>query len=225
MTAEATQSAYARAAGLLYLLVLAFDIAGVVVTYFVGGGGGFSDVAANVARLEWLYRAGLCLALLGALATIGLAMSLYVTLKPVDGNLAMTALLFRTAEAAIGGVGVAGSFAILQIYLQAGHAAGFNAGQLHELTRLDPLGAATNVAATFFCVGSTIFFYVFLQTRYIPRILSAWGVFASLVYLAMWFSSLVAPDLPGAVTLIGSLPILIAEVGAGLWLLIAGIKL
>jgi len=224
MTAEATQRAYARAAGLFYLLVLALDIAGLVITSLIEGSGGFTHVAANVAGSQSLYRAGLCLSLLGSMATIGLAIGLYVTLKPVDGNLAMTALLFRLAEAGIGAVGIAGAFAILEIYLRAGQATAFNVDQLHELIQLDPLGATTSVAAIFFCTGSTIFFYVFLQTRYIPRILSAWGVFASLLYLAMWFAHLVAPDLPGAVTVIASLPILVAEVATGLWLLIAGIK-
>jgi len=41
----------------------------------------------------------------------------------------------------------------------------------------------------------------------------------------MWFANLVAPGLPGLVQVIGSIPILIAEVGTGLWLLIRGIRL
>ena len=136
----------------------------------------------------------------------------------------MTALLFRTSEAAIGAVGIVGAFAVLQIYLQASHAAAFDADQLRALIAMHPLGAATNVAAIFFSTGSTIFFYVFLKTQYIPRILSGWGVFASVLYLAIWFVGLVAPGAPGLVQVLGSVPILIAEVSTGLWLLIAGIR-
>ena len=222
--AQDSQRAYARAAGLFYLVVLAFDIAGLVITSSIEGGGDFGLTARNIVASQGLYRLGLCLGLIGSMATIGLAIGLYVTLKPVDRNLAMTALLFRTSEAAIGAVGIVGAFAVLQIYLQASHAAPFDADQLRALIVMHPLGAATNVAAIFFCTGSTIFFYVFLKTQYIPRILSGWGVFASLLYLALWFVGLVAPGAPGLVQVLGSVPILIAEVSTGLWLLIAGIR-
>jgi hypothetical protein len=40
---------------------------------------------------EQLYRIGLCCSLVGNLSTILLAIGLYVTVKPVEGNLAMMA--------------------------------------------------------------------------------------------------------------------------------------
>ncbi len=104
LSAQDTQRAYARAAGLFYLLVLAFDIAGLVITSSIDGGGGFAASAGRVGASEVVYRLGLCLSLLGSMSTIPLAIGLYVTLKSVDGNLALTALLFRSAEAVIGAV-------------------------------------------------------------------------------------------------------------------------
>ena len=222
--AQDSQRAYARGAGLFYLLVLVFDIAGLAITSSIEGGGDFGQTARNLVASQGLYRVGLCLALIGSMSTIALAIGLYVTLKPVDSNLAMAALLFRASEAAIGAVGIVGSFAILQIYLQASHAAAFDADQLRALIVMNPLGATTDVAAIFFSMGSTIFFFVFLKTRYIPRILSGWGVFASVLYLAIWFTGLVVPGAPGLIQVVGSVPILIAEVSTGLWLLIAGIR-
>src|SRR5207247_2668298 len=194
-----SQRAYARAAGLFYLLVLAFDIAGLVITSSIGGGADFWQTARNIVASEGLYRIGLCLALLGSISTMPLAIGLYVTWKPVDGNLALMALLFRAAEATLGAVGVVGALAVLQIYLQASHGAAFDAEQLHALIVLHPLGASTDVAAIFFCVGSTIFFYVFLNTRYIPRILSGRDLFASVLYLAISLTGLGAPGIPGFV--------------------------
>ena len=222
--ALSTQRAYARVAGLFYLLVLALDIAGLVITSSIAGGGDFGQTARNIVASQGLYRLGLGLGLIGSMSTIPLAIGLYVTLRPVDGNLAITALLFRTVEAAVGAVGIVGAFAVLQIYLQAGQTAAFGTDQLRALIGMHPLGTTTDVAAIFFCTGSTIFFYVFLKTRYIPRILSGWGVFASVLYLALWFTGLVAPGVPGLVQALGSVPILIAEVATGLWLLIAGIR-
>src|SRR2546429_4687406 len=95
--ARNSQRAYARAAGLFYLLVLAFDIAGLVITSSIEGGGDFGQTARNIVASQGLYRIGLSLALIGSISTIPLAIGLYVTLKPVDRNLALTALLFRAA--------------------------------------------------------------------------------------------------------------------------------
>ena len=85
-------------------------------------------------------------------------------------------------------------------------------------------GASTEIAAIFFSVGSTIFFYVFLRSTYIPKVMSAWGIFASLCYAALWFTRLVVPESPALVVYLGSLPIPIAELSTGFWLLIKGIK-
>ena len=100
----------------------------------------------------------------------------------------------------------------------------FDAGQLGALRQLAESGAGTSVAAIFFCVGSTVFFYLLSRSAYIPRLLSLLGLYSSLVYLAYWSFGLVVPDYPGAVTIAASLPILVAEVSAGLWLLTRGIK-
>src|SRR5207237_7375670 len=84
--AQGSQRAYARAAGLFYLLVLAFDIAGLVITSSIEGGGDFGRTARNIVASQGLYRLGLCLGLVGSMATVGLAVGLDVTLEPVDRN-------------------------------------------------------------------------------------------------------------------------------------------
>lgn len=220
---EDPQRAYARLAGLMYLVVLAFDLAGLAITSVIQGSGSFQDTSHAIAQWESLYRIGLLCSLVGGVATIVLAIGLYVTLKPVDGNLAMTALLFRTVETATGAAGAVGGFATLQIYLAANHANAFDTKQLSALADLNSGGADGYVAAIFFCVGSTIFFYLFLRSGYVPRLLAAWGVFASLLYLIAFIGSLVVPQASGILVGVGSLPILVAEVSTGLWLLIRGI--
>jgi len=208
----------------MYLLVLAFDIIGLIIGYFVAGGGDFAAQAHRIVSLEALYRFSLTLALAGALATVLLAVGLYVTVKPIDPNLATIALVFRALEAAIGAVAIVGSFSALELYRAGAGESPFNAAQLGALQQLAESGAGTSVAAIFFCVGSTVFFYLLSRSDYIPRVLSLWGLFSSLVYLAYWWLGLIVPDLPGAVTIGASLPILVAEVSTGLWLLIRGIK-
>jgi hypothetical protein len=223
--AERSQQAYARFAGVMYFFTT-FDVAGVVIVSRISGSGSFLHTAHNVAAWETLYRIGILCGLVGNLSTILLAIGLYVTVKPIDGNLAMTALLFRLAESAIGGMVVVFGFATLQIYLEANHSTAFDANQLSALTDVvsRTSAVATTVSVIFFSVGSAIFFYLFLRSAYIPRILAMWGLLGSLLCLAAFIGSLVVPQSSELIQGVGAVPIGIAEPVVGLWLLIRGIK-
>jgi hypothetical protein len=223
--ARGSQSSYARFAGLMYFFTV-FDITGVVILSRISGSGTFIGTAHSIAASETLYRIGLLCGLLGTLSTVLLAIGLYVTLKPVDGNLAMTALLFRLAESVIGGVAIVFGFANLQIYLEANHASAFDAGQLGALSDLVSSTSAVgiNISVIFFSVGSTIFFYLFLKSAYIPRFLALWGVVGSLFCMAAFVGNLLLPQSSNALLGLGGLPIGIAEPALGLWLLIRGIN-
>jgi len=222
--AGGSQSSYARFAGLMYFFT-AFDVAGVVILSRISGSGAFLDTAHSIAASETLYRIGLLCGLLGTLSTVLLAIGLYVTLKPVDANLAMTALLFRLAESVIGGVAIVFSFVNLQIYLEANHATAFDAGQVGALADLASRTSAVgvNISVIFFSVGSTIFFYLFLKSAYIPRFLALWGLLGSLFCMAAFVGNLLLPQSSDALLGIGGLPIGIAEPVLGLWLLTRGI--
>src|SRR2546430_6217863 len=92
-----------------------FDVTGVVIISRISGSSNFIDTAHSIAAWETLYRVGLVFGLVGTLSTILLATGLYVTLKPIDKNLALMALLFRLAESAIGAIVLVLGFATLQI--------------------------------------------------------------------------------------------------------------
>lgn len=228
MTAEIagdSQKTYARFAGVMYFFTV-FDIAGVIILSHLSGNGSFLNTAHSIAAWETLYRIGLILGLIGTMSTILLAIGLYVTLKPVSLGLAMTALLFRMAESTIGGVVVALSFVVLQINLQANHTAAFNANQLGALADLISRASAvgTNISVLFFSVGSTIFFYLFLKSAYIPRALAMWGFIGSLLCMAAFAGNLVLPQSSEWLMGLGGVPIGIAEPAVGLWLLLRGIN-
>ena len=121
-------------------------------------------------------------------------------------------------------MGIATSFAVLHVSLAVRDATAFDADQLGALASMFSSGASTEIAAIFFSLGSTIFFYVLLRSTYIPKVMSAWGILASLCYEALWFARLIVLESPALVVYLGSLPILIAELSTGFWLLIKGIK-
>jgi hypothetical protein len=82
------------------------------------------------------------------------------------------------------------------------------------------------VAALFFGLGSTLFCYLWFKSRYIPRVLAAGGILASLVPTLIPLATIVFASLPDAPLRRArtGIPIVIFEVLAGLWLLIKGIN-
>jgi len=220
-----SQNAFARFAGLMYLFTI-FDDAGVVIVSRISGTGSFLDSAHRIAGSETLFRMGILFGLIGTMSTVVLAVALYVTLKQVDMNLAMTALLFRLVESAIGGVVVVFGFVALQIYLDANHTTAFDSKQLGALadnvSHMSAIGI--NVSVVFFSVGSAIFFYLFLRSGYIPRILALWGVLGSLFCMVAFVANLLLPQSSELLLGVGGLPIGLAEPVLGLWLLIRGIN-
>jgi hypothetical protein len=163
---------------------------------------GMKIVSNSAAHEMQLYRFGLCIELVGSVGVVFLAMGLYLALKPVNSDLALLALFFRIIEA---------SGAFLMVYA-------FDAG---------PRGSAasasgTNIAAIFFSIGSTIFFYLFWKSKYIPRFLSVLGLLASVMVIFASTGALLWPN--RAETLqAGWLPIALAELLVGLWLVFKGI--
>jgi hypothetical protein len=224
LSPERSQNTYARFAGLMYFFTV-FDVSGVLIIARVSGSGDFLATAHAVGASETLYRFGLVLGLIGTMSTILLAVALYVVLRPIDRNLAMTALLFRLAESVIGGVVIVFGFLTLQIYLEAGRAGAPGVSRLSELGGLvsGAYVVGTNVSVVFFGVGSTLFFYLLLRSAYIPRVLAMWGLIGSIVCFIAFLASLVIPQSTDLLTAIGGLPVGIAEPVVGAWLLIRGI--
>jgi hypothetical protein len=206
----------------MYIFVLGCSLTGLVVTSSVGAGLGFVERSAAIVASEPLFRLGLVLALVGSLSTVVLAVALYVTVRPVDRNLGLIGLTFRTGEAAVGGVGMAVSFAVLQVRSAAAAGDGFAADDWDALAVAFNGVATTEVAAIFFSLGSTVFFYLLLRSRYIPRVLAGLGLIGSACYAALWIGRLLVPDVSWLVPF-ASAPILIAEVVGGIWLLLRSI--
>lgn len=222
---EKIQRVYARVAGFLFLWLIITGLAGALTISHIAGTGTFAETAKRVADSEYLYRAALASELIEVLSAVLLAFALYVTLRPVNKLLAQMAMYWRLGEAIIGAVGVMVGFAKLRLYIHAEPAGALSADRSQTL--LDLLRhagfAEYNISAIFFSIGSILFFYLFFQSRYVPRILSALGVFASVLVTIMCFDSLMFPEHAAALQY-GWAPIAVAEVTTGVWLMLFGIK-
>ncbi len=222
---DKSQIKYARLAGFLFLWLIITGLAGELTISRIVGSGTFAETAKRVVASEHLYRVALSSALIETLSATLLAFALYVTLKPVDKLLAQIAMYWRLGESFIGGAGMIFAFVKLGIYTspQSLGALGTDQSQaLLDLTRHAGF-AAYNISAIFFSIGSILFCYLFFKSRYIPRILSAFGVFASVVVTIICFGSLIFPE-RAATLQYGWAPMAIAEVTTGFWLLLKGVN-
>jgi len=222
---ERTQRRYARIAGFVYLWLIITDVAGVITISHIVGSGTFAETAKRVLASEHLYGVALSSELIEALSIVLLAFALYVTLKPVDKLLAQIALYWKLGESFISGVMMIFGFLTLRLYSSPQSFGALGAEQSQALVGLtdDAASVAFNIQAIFFSIGSMLFFYLFFKSRYIPRILSAFGVFASVIVTIICFGSLIFPEY-AATLQYGWVPLAIAELITGFWLMIFAVK-
>jgi hypothetical protein len=222
---DRTQRFYARLAGFMYLFNYATSVFGAIMPGRIRGSGAFGDQARRTIASAVLYRSALTSMAIGWVLIVFLAFSLYVTLKPVNRRLAQLALFLELSQASVGAVTVIFSFVVMGLYTSFQPTGSFQSDQLQSLARVVESASlgGFNISMTFLGLGSAIFFYLFYKSRYVPRLLAAWGVFASVVMLIVSLAMLMFPDNVRTLQY-GWGPMGIAEIATALWLAIVGIR-
>lgn len=221
---EPIQRLAAKAAGLFYLIQMATGVFGQYVRDQLIVRGDATKTAQNIIGAERLFRLSIAGDLITYILVIGLIWALYILLRPVNKNLALLGVLFRLAENAILCVATVNSLVVLRLLSGADYLTTFPASQLHSLATLalSAQGLAMSVGFILLGLGSTVFAYLLLKSRYVPKALAIFGIFSSLVLAVVTLGITVFPALAG-LGLIYMLPMGIYEVGLGLWLLFKGI--
>lgn len=222
---EPEQQTAARLAGFLYLLQMATGVSGFYARDQLIAGGDATQTAQNIMEAERLFRLSIAADLVTYIAVIMLIWALYVLLRPIDSNLAFLAVFFRLVENAVLAAATVSALVALRLLSGAPYLDGFEAAQLHSLARLALSSQALGMSVGFVLLGlgSTVFAYLLLKSRYIPRALAAWGIFSSLVLALVTLAIMVFPGL-GRLGLVYMAPMGVYEVGLGLWLLVRGIR-
>jgi Domain of unknown function (DUF4386) len=223
---ERAQHMAAKLAGFLYLLtnataIFAFTVRGRLIVR-----GDAVQTARNIAASERVFRVGIVTELITVAAVIMLVVALYVVLKPINRNLGLLAVSWRLAENFTLAVVTLCEFAALRLLSGADHLQALDTKQLQALayTFLRVYGDGFRIGFLFLGLGSTVFAYLWLKSRYIPRWLAAVGIFGSLVLATVELAILVFPDLAAVVGMAYMMPMGIFEIGLGLWLLVKGIR-
>lgn len=230
MTNTATEAVQARAARLAGAMFLFINATGIFSEIIVRGSllsGDVTQVAQNIISAERLYRLSIVGDLVTFTGVLVLIWALYVLLRPVNRDLALLAAILRIVETPVGVAATINSLIAVRLLSSAEYLEAFDAGQLHALSRLarNAFGFGQDVGFIFVGLGSTVFAYLLLRSRYIPRILAGWGVFASLLFTAYHFSIIVFPGVVETLMYVSFAPIGIYEIVLGFWLLLKGAKI
>ena len=210
----------AKTAGLAYLLIIVTSILSMVIgPYKLMVEGDIGSTLINISENQILYRAGAVYDLLMYMGVIILSVALYRVLKPVNKSVALVALLSRFAEALIGSIAVVCSIAIL-IVIHGNYASD---EMLKTATLVfDIKDSLMNIVFTFLGFGSILFCYNFYTSRFIPRLLAAFGILA---FVLVFGESIAVLLFSVESTVVTGLPAILFEIAIGLWLLIKGINI
>jgi hypothetical protein len=227
-TAEASPLVYARVAGVAYLVIIivAMLYATLVESRLIVSGND-AATANNIMANESLFRIGIVLVLIIYASVVVASWALYVILRTVNKNLALLALLLRSAEAVLGAATVLISFVVLFVLEGKGPSNVFEAEQLQALAGrfLDVRAAGLDIVLIFIGLGATVFCYLLFKSKYIPRTLAAWGIFTYLSMLFLGLVSILFPNHPLMLETVLYSAGGLFEFAFGLWLVLKGVDL
>jgi Domain of unknown function (DUF4386) len=225
-TIEPEQHTAAKVVGFTYLIAMATSMfAELYARAPLIVGGNAMQTAMNIAASERLFRIGSVIHLLTFASDAVLAVALYVILRPINRNVALLAASWRLVDCSILAVNMLNDFAVLRLVSGADYLRAFDTKQLQSMARLliSVEAAGFQIGFVFLGLGSTVFSYLWLTSRYIPRALAVWGIFSSLVLAVFTLAIMVFPAM-AAMGLSYMAPMFFYEVGLGLWLLVKGLR-
>ena len=167
--------------------------------------------------------AGVLLILIGYFACAGIAVVMYPVLKKWNSGLALGSVVFRAIETAFYMVGLVCLLSLLTLGQQ------FTTAGAADRTSLQAIGNllvsvrdnAALVAVFAFCLGALMYYYLFFQSRLIPRWLSGFGIVAIILMMTACVLSLFSGNrITSYIPLV--FPIFLQEMVLAVWLIAKG---
>jgi len=169
---------------------------------------------------------GALLAFIAAVASASIAISLYPVLKKYNEGLALGAVGFRIIEGVFYIVGVMGLLLLLTLSQEFVKAGAPDSSYFQTLGALLLAGYhwVGNVGSLLaFCLGALMYYYIFYQTRLVPRWLSVWGLLgATLCMVAGMLVMFRLIDPLSTFQVVLALPIAVQEMVLAVWLIVKG---
>jgi Domain of unknown function (DUF4386) len=183
------------------------------------------DYLTKISANEPQVLLGALFLLIGAAAATGIAIALYPVLRKHDEGLALGAVAFRLIEGALY-IGIVVCVLLLVTLSRESASAGAAASTSYEvpgallMAARDSLG---EVAVLVFGLGALMYYWVFYQSRLVPRWLSAWGLVAiALVMMSGLLVILRLTEPMSTTQVVLALPIAVQEMVMAVWLIAKG---
>jgi len=220
---DTSQHKAARLAGFMFLLVLIAILLNSFVFSKLIVAENVLATANNIMANGWLFRVGITNELILSVGAVVLALALYITLKPVNKNLAMLGLSLKLTEAILSAVIALLNFIALQILNGDAYLAVSPPEQLQTLVGLflNMHDTIYSIPMVFLGLNLVLFSYLFFKSKYIPRILAGFGI---LSYALVFIYALLSILFPNFSALILAVPSILFELIIGIWLLFKGVK-
>ena len=209
---------YRRTAIIVGALFIIGDIAGVLSVLVTGGLLDGPDALTKIAAHQNQLALGALLVLVMGLALAMVPVVMFPVFRKYNEVLALGCVVFRGALETVAYMASAGAWLLL-VELGREHAGALSPGDPHFQTLSALLAGPTTgyLTSIVFSLGSLMFYYLFYQSRLIPRWLSVWGLVGAVLYLA-------APLLDMFDHGFGLLmaPLAAAEIVLAVWLIVKG---
>ena len=214
-----------RLLGAAFLIVFVASMLSGSLLNAATGSGSISDILVSISNNLTLMRISILVELVTSIGIVVLAVLLYVVLHKQNKIIALVALGWWLAEAITLAVSKIGAFALIPLSLEYVKAGAPDSSYFQTLGDFfyygfDRQGWAIHML--FFSLGGILWYYLFYRSKYIPRVLSVWGVAAvSLVFISV---ALVLFDRSIELNTMLLAPYLLFEALIGPWLMVKGIR-
>jgi MFS family permease len=182
-----------------------------------------TDYLARVSAHTNQMAGGALLYLISAFAGAGIAIAMYPVMKRANAGLALGSVVFRTLEAVFYMVEVVCLLSLLTLGQQFTTAGAADRTSLQAIGNLLVSGRdqAALVAVFAFCLGAFMYYYLFFQSRLIPRWLSGFGIVAIILMMVACVLALFSGNrITSYLTL--AAPIAVQEMVLAVWLIVKG---
>lgn len=212
----------ARIVGILFILGFAGVLTAVLTKPIMDSPDYLIKISANENRII----TGAFFQFIMAAACAGIGISLYPVLKRYSEGLALGAAGFRIIEAVFQIVGVVVLLLLLtlsQEFVKTGASDSFY-HQTAGVLLLAGNAWVNHVAVSLaWCIGALMYYYIFFQTKLVPRWLSGWGLVAitlTIVASMLVMFRLINPF--STIEVVLNIPIGLQEIVIAIWLIVKG---
>jgi hypothetical protein len=205
--------------GVIFIIATAAALLAAALTPVLAG----TDYLTRVSTQANQLVVGALFYLIAALSSAGIAISMYPVMRELNAGLALGAVVFRALEAVMYMAAVVSLLSVPTLAKQFTTAGAADRMSLQaigdSLVGLHDHAMLLGVFA--FCLGAFLYYYLFFQSRLIPRWLAVWGIVAIILMLAACVLALFSDNPVTGYTLL-ALPIALQEMVLAVWLIVKG---